>query len=219
MGQPDGNQERSEAEVPKVRTKCHDIFLARQPIRDRERRVVAYELLFRSSAYGTEAHVSDDAVATAGVVARAFHDIGLCTVVGKSSAFVNLNAESLMSGMIETLPKNQVVLEVLETVDIDEQIVRRCRALKEKGYRLALDDFFRYSEAYDPLLEIADIVKIDVLQLDPASLSELVKRLKLWPAKLLAEKVDTRERVRQCLALGFDLFQGFFFDRPVVLAA
>lgn len=202
-----------------MRTNSSDAFLGRQPILDRTGNVVAYELLFRSSAEQTEAHISDDALATAHVVNHAFHDIGIHTVVGESKAFVNLDAESLLSGMVEKLPKDQVVLEILETVDIDGQIVRRCEALKAKGYSLALDDFFRFSEAYEPLLEIVDVVKIDVLRLDTASLSKFVQRFNLWPARLLAEKVDTLERARQCLALGFDLFQGFFFGRPVVLVA
>ncbi|MBI2312309.1 MAG: EAL domain-containing protein [Betaproteobacteria bacterium] len=202
-----------------MRTRSSDVFLGRQPIVDRERRVAGYELLFRSSAGAAEARVSDDARATAQVVARAFHDIGIRTVVGNSRAFINLDAESLLSGMVEALPRDQVVLEILETVDIDEHIVRRCRTLKAKGYRLALDDFTRYSEAHEPLLEIIDVVKIDVLQLDDASLSRLVRRLKLWPAALLAEKVDTAQRLRRCLALGFDLYQGFFFGRPAVLGA
>lgn len=196
-----------------------DIFLGRQPILDRQRQVVAYELLYRSSQDQTEACIADDARATACVVTSAFRDIGIRTVVGGSRAFVNLDAEWLLSGRAETLPKDQVVLEILETVDIDDQLVRHCRALKAKGYRLALDDFFRYSESYEPLLEIVDVVKVDVLRLDPASLAKLVQRLKLWPARLLAEKVDTLARARQCLELGFDLFQGFLFGRPVVLSA
>jgi c-di-GMP-related signal transduction protein len=196
-----------------------DVFLGRQPILNRQRHVVAYELLFRSSADQAEARIIDDALATACVVNGAFRKIGIRTVVGESQAFVNLDAEWLLSGEVEKLPKDKVVLEILETVDIDEQIVQRCRALKTIGYRLALDDFVRYSETYEPLLEIVDVVKIDVLRLDPNSLSKLVDRLRLWPARLLAEKVNTVERARQCLALGFDLYQGFFYGRPVVLTA
>jgi c-di-GMP-related signal transduction protein len=202
-----------------MRSQSSDIFLGRQSILDRQRNVVAYELLFRSSPDQTEACVTDDALATACVVTGAFRKVGIRTVVGGSRAFVNLNAEWLLSGRVEMLPKDQVVLEILETVDVDAQLVRRCRALKEKGYRLALDDFFRYGETFEPLLEIVDIVKVDVSRLDTASLSTLVQRLKLWPARLLAEKVDTLEQAGQCFALGFDFYQGFFYGRPVVLTA
>lgn len=201
-----------------MHTRTLEIFLGRQPILDRKRKVVAYELLFRSSRDEREAHVTDDALATARVVTRAFHDFGIYTVVGKAMAFVNLDAESLLSAMIETLPRDRVVLELLETIEIDRHIVRRCRELKAKGYRLALDDFTRYDESYEPLLDIVDIVKVDMLALDARSLAELVHLLKPWHRRLLAEKVESLRRARQCLALGFEFFQGFFFSRPAILA-
>jgi c-di-GMP-related signal transduction protein len=110
------------------------------------------------------------------------------------------------------------VLELLETIEIDTRVIARCRELKAHGFKLALDDFFHYSEAYDAVLDLIDIVKIDTQRLDHDSLSDLVSRLRLWPARLLAEKVQTLERARLCLALGFELFQGFFFGRPTLLA-
>ncbi len=202
-----------------MRMPLPDVFIGRQPILDRERHVVAYELLFRSSKNEDDAHVTDDTLATAQVVTRVFYDLGIHAVVGKSMAFVNLDAASLMSTMIETLPRDRVVLELLETIDIDRQVVRRCRKLKAMGYRLALDDFFHYEKSYEPLLDVVDIVKVDMLLLDPESLSDLVRLLKPWQRHLLAEKVECLQRARQCLALGFEFFQGFFFGRPAILAA
>lgn len=201
-----------------MQTRDSGVFLGRQPILDGRLRVIAYELLFRGSGDLAEARVCDDAVATRRVVSRAFRDIGIRTVVGQAAAFVNVDAESLLDSMIETLPREQVVLELLETVEISDQLIERCRVLTARGYRIALDDFCSYSDAYDPLLDIADIVKIDVLQLDPDALMKLVRKLKLWPTRLLAEKVETMERARECVRLGFDLFQGFLFGRPELLA-
>lgn len=198
-------------------TQGSELFLGRQPIVDRLRKVVAYELLYRDGDCRC-AHVTQDAVATAQVVSCAFARIGVCTVLGPCSGFVNVDAEMLYSRRIEELPAHQVVLELLETVDIDDDVIKRCRQLKRRGYRIALDDFVSWSDRYAPLLEIADIVKIDVPQLDSATLADLVRRLRLYPGKLLAEKVETRERVRECMALGFDLFQGFAFARPALLA-
>lgn len=195
-----------------------DVFLARQPILDRQRRVVAYELLFRDDESG-EARIRDDARATAQVIARTFKQLGLHSVIGGSTGFVNVDAEMLMSRRVEQLPRERVVLELLETVRIDCAIVERCAELKHLGYRLALDDICAVEPRHEPLLEIVDVVKIDVLQLDPSALERLVRRLRLHPAKLLAEKVDTLERARHCVALGFDLFQGYFFARPALLSA
>lgn len=96
-----------------------NIFLGRQPILDRVGRVVAYELLFRAAADQTEADIDDNALATASVVTRAFRQIGIQTVVGACQAFVNVDAETLLGGMVETLPQRQVVLEILESVEVE----------------------------------------------------------------------------------------------------
>lgn len=194
----------------------NEFFLARQAILDRQRNLVAYELLYRGAGK-TPAGVSDDALATARLVQHAFSDIGVATVLGKCRGFINVDAELLLSQRIEALPNAHVVIELLETIEIDDRIVRRCRELKGKGYRLALDDFCAYGAQYEALLDLVDIVKVDVLQLDQPALAALVRRLKLHRPRLLAEKVDSLERARQCFALGFDLFQGFFFAKPAVL--
>lgn len=193
-----------------------EVFLGRQPIFDRRLHVVAYELLFRAGRLDA-AMVDDDSAATAQVIRQAFHQAGIRTVVGDCVAFINVDGPTLFSRAIEALPRERVVIELLETIAIDDDIVRRCRELKARGYRLALDDFVGYGEEYEPLLDIVDIVKIDVLQLSPLHLSQLVHRLRLWPPRLLAEKVETRQRARDCKALGFSLFQGFYFARPAML--
>jgi EAL and modified HD-GYP domain-containing signal transduction protein len=194
-----------------------EVFVARQPVLDRERNLIAYELLFRGSGDAGEARVTDDVQATT-MVARALRNLGVRTVVGGAKAFINVDAASLMSGLIETLPADRVVIELLETISVDRSIVRRCRDLKAKGYRLALDDFTRYGREYEPLLDLVDIVKVDVLSLDQAALSELVGLLKPWRRTLLAEKVESLQHATDCLRMGFQLFQGFYFGRPTLLA-
>lgn len=195
-----------------------DVYLARQPIRDRWNRVLAYELLFRDDDIRA-AQVRDDALATAQVIRQVFRRIGLPSVVGGAAAFVNVDAEMLFDRRIEQLPRQQVVLELLETVRVDRAIVERCAELKQLGYRIALDDVCAIGPELEPLLALADVVKIDILQLDPAALAELVARLRLHPVKLLAEKVDSLQRARQCSALGFDFFQGYLFGRPALVGA
>jgi EAL and modified HD-GYP domain-containing signal transduction protein len=194
-----------------------DIYLGRQPILDREQRVVAYELLFRAGDT-TSAQVTDDLQATASVIQHAFGEMGVQAVLGSQLGFINVSTELLLSDLVELLPKQQVVLELLETVAATEAVIERCRALKQQGFRLALDDFV-YDDSFRPLLELADIVKVDLLQHTPDTLGELVTRLKAWPVALLAEKVDSAEQADHCRALGFELFQGYYFARPSVLAA
>lgn len=195
----------------------NDIFLGRQPILDRDQRVVAYELLFRAGNT-PDVTVTDDMQATASVINHAFSVMGVQTVLGEQLGFINVSADMLLSDMVELLPKTQVVLELLETIDIDDAVIERCRTLKQQGFTLALDDFV-FDERYRPLLGLVDIIKVDLLLHSRDELRSAVSLIKQWPVKLLAEKVDSAEQAAYCHALGFDLFQGYYFARPSVLSA
>jgi EAL and modified HD-GYP domain-containing signal transduction protein len=162
--------------------------------------------------------VTDDMQATASVIHHAFSEMGVQTVLGTQLGYINVSADMLLSDMVELLPKDQVVLELLETIQIDDAIVERCRALKLQGFTLALDDFV-YDDRYLPLLALVDIIKVDLLLHTPDELRDVVTQLKRWPVKLLAEKVDSAEQANYCHALGFDFFQGYYFARPSVLTA
>lgn len=187
---------------------------ARQPIVDRDRQVVAYELLYRSREPGDAAAVDDDVLATRSVIADSQQRFGLRRVVGATRAFINMNAESLDERATAALPASQVVLEILETVAVTGALIDRCRYLKAQGFRLALDDFTQYDERYRPLLDLVDIVKVDVPLVAPDQLATLVECLRRHPAQLLAEKIDCANCAMTCLNLGFDFFQGYFFGRP-----
>jgi EAL and modified HD-GYP domain-containing signal transduction protein len=194
-----------------------DIFIARQPIVDRNESLVAFELLFRS-AHSATAGVIDDVHATAQVIVNAFGEMGIADVLGAHKGFINLDAEFLHSDLIELLPKQQVMLELLETITIDAAIIARCHELKAKGFSLALDDVVELNDEIKPLLDVVEVVKLDLTLIDPARLPALVKELKRYPVKLLAEKVEDREQARRCMEMGFDLFQGYHFARPEMLS-
>jgi EAL and modified HD-GYP domain-containing signal transduction protein len=194
-----------------------DIFIARQPIVDRKENLVAFELLFRSAHSSTESGVLDDTHATAQVLVNAFGEMGIADVLGAHRGFINLNAEILHSDLIELLPKQQVMLELLETITIDAAIIARCHELKAKGFSLALDDVVELTDDIKPLLSIVEVVKLDLMLIDPARLPVLLKELKRYPVKLLAEKVEDHEHAKRYMEMGFDLFQGYHFARPEML--
>jgi EAL and modified HD-GYP domain-containing signal transduction protein len=193
-----------------------ELFLGRQPIFDRSLQVYAYELLFRSEN-GHYARVHDDHDASATVIHHVFNKLGVNRVLGDYRGFINLNASLLKSPVIEHLPPERVVLEILETVPVDAGMVARCRALKEQGFVLALDDFTGHEAAFEPLLPLIDIVKVDLQHVGPERLPITTERLRRWPAMLLAEKVHHREQARQCMDLGYDLFQGYYLGKPHLL--
>lgn len=199
-------------------TQTGNVQVWSQPIRDRQCRLAAFELLHREAG-ASAAQVSDDALATCEVIQRVFGAGEAGKRLAAMPAFVNVDAEMLLSPRIEALPRELVMLELLETVVVDEQIIDRCRALKELGYHLALDDFCELRPELMPLLELVDLIKVDVSLVDDASLDELVERLRRFPLlQLLAEKVDSRQCALRCQALSFDYFQGYYFDLPAPAA-
>jgi c-di-GMP-related signal transduction protein len=193
-----------------------EIFLARQPIVDRNEDLVAFELLFRS-ANRSDAGVIDDTHATSQVIVNAFGEMGIAEVLGTNKGFVNVDAMFLHSDLVQLLPKKNVVIELLETVKIDAALISRCSELKAEGYSIALDDVVEFNDEIKSLLRIIDIVKLDLMAINPVQLPALVKELKRYPVKLLAEKVEDKEQARSCMGMGFDLFQGYHFARPEIL--
>ncbi|MDB5919664.1 MAG: hypothetical protein JWR40_3898 [Massilia sp.] len=193
-----------------------DFFLARQPILGRDQHLVAFELLFRTAG-SNEANVTDDAAATAAVISHA-SQLGMEQVVGAQLAFVNVNAVALMSDYVRFLPADKVILEILETVKATPELLARVAELKSLGFKFALDDVVAESDDVRALLDLVDVIKIDVKGVAPARLPALTQSLRRQNKKLLAEKVETVEEFRQCLELGFEYFQGFYFARPAILS-
>jgi EAL and modified HD-GYP domain-containing signal transduction protein len=179
--------------------------------------VLGYELLFRDNEID-QATFSDGDQATAEVILNTFMDIGLEEVVGQSQAFINFGRNLIMASYCESLPRNRVVFELLETVEPDEALVKRLAHLKSRGYRIALDDFV-CRNPNPQLLEAVHYVKLDLLASDLEKIKEAVATLRRFPVELVAEKVETREQFQMCRELGFDYFQGYFFCRPELVAS
>ena len=193
------------------------LFLGRQPILDREQRLHAYELLFRSGSRNF-AEVTDGVQATATVIANAFSELGIEAALGSHRGFINVDDAFLFSDMLELLPRHAVVLEILETVPPTPAVVERCAALKAAGFTLALDDVIQLEPEFADLLALVEIVKVDIQPLSRVQLMQLVMKLKPLGKQLLAEKVDSREQMEQCQKLGFSLFQGYYFAKPTIIA-
>ncbi|VAW80116.1 Predicted signal transduction protein [hydrothermal vent metagenome] len=193
----------------------NEIFVGRQPIYDRKQGVYAYELLFRSTHINA-ADITDGDRATSDVIVNTFMEIGLDNIVGDKLAFINLTRSFFVDEMTISLPKDRVVLELLEDIEADEDVVAGVTRLIEQGYSIALDDFI-YHESLQPLVELADIIKIDVMALSQDEIRDHVEQLRQHPLRLLAEKVETRDDYDFCMGLGFDYFQGYFFAQPKII--
>lgn len=194
-----------------------DVFIARQPIFDRDMNVHGYELLYRSGHHAT-ANVIDGTHATSQVIINAFVEIGLATITDGRIAYINLTREYLIGELPLPFEPDNVVLEILEDIKVDAQLIEGLKALTAQGYLIALDDY-TFTEDRKPLLSIVDIVKVDIMGLDAEKLRAHTPLLKQSGVKILAEKVETQEDLEICMHLGFDLFQGYFFSKPKVLSS
>jgi c-di-GMP-related signal transduction protein len=192
-------------------------FVARQPIFDDRDRVVAYELLFRSGLENYFHHDTHHDTATSQVISEGAF-LGLESLAQGKLAFLNFSRAPLVNDMAFVLPRDRVVIEVLETVEPDRHVVAACERLKAAGYRIALDDF-PAEQTDHPLLPLADFVKVDFLATPPATRRELSERLSARGIRMLAEKLETRESKDEAIDAGYRLFQGYFFSRPIVVSA
>jgi len=188
-------------------------YVARQPILDLRSEVHAYELLFRSGPESTFRGDGDFATRTMLDNSVIF---GLEKLTAGLLAFVNCTMESLTERLVEVLPPSMTVLEILETLEPTPELIAACCKLKATGYRIALDDFI-WKPKFEPLVELADYIKVDFLQTDATGRQELFRRLSGSTAVLVAEKVETQEEYKQACAEGFTLFQGYYFCRPLLL--
>jgi len=194
-----------------------DFFLARQPILGRDQHLVAFELLFRAAGEHEDARLTDGAAATAAVISHA-SQLGLEQVVGEQLAFINVDADVLMSDFVRFLPPRKVILEILETVKPTEPLLARVAELKELGFKFALDDVIEHTGEVDKLLGLVDVIKIDLKGVERDALPALAASLRAANKKLLAEKVETVGEFNLCMELGFEYFQGYYFARPVILS-
>lgn len=191
------------------------VCMARQPIVDVNGKVVAYELLHRETATDEACHV-DGERATAQVLTDAILAWGIPTVSNGLPLFVNFTPRLLVDEAATLLPAPSVVLELTEDMPANENTIAACRRLQAQGYAIALDDFVEDSVA-ERFLPFATYVKVDVLSTPAHRLGPIAMRLRPRGIKLVAEKVETQETAQKAAALGYELFQGYFFARPTTI--
>ncbi len=191
-------------------------YAARQPILDREKNLIGYELLFRDSLDNVFPNI-DENEATSKLIEGSQFSFGLEDMTGNKPAFINFTLQTLQKDYPSILGKEQVVVEILETVQPGKRLLAIVKDLKEQGYTLALDDYI-HAPVWRHFYPFIDIIKIDWLETDIELIKQIIEDTKDFPQiKFLAEKVETHEQFQQALELGFSYFQGFFFAKPEVV--
>ncbi|GAU76839.1 EAL and HDOD domain-containing protein [Fusibacter sp. 3D3] len=191
------------------------MFIARQPIFNNKLDVYGYELLFRKSDKSLKFDGLSSLAATAGVVGG-LYELGFSQIIDNKRAFVNFDADFLMRDISELIEPNKLIIEVLEDVLVDELLIERIKMLKAMGYKIALDDFVENYDVY-PLVPYADIIKFDLMLTPLETIGPAVYKALMSKKILLAEKVETEAIFLKAKEMGFHLFQGFFFSKPMII--
>ena len=194
-----------------------DVFVARQPILDTASAVYAYELLFRSGPENFFSHGDADE-ASRRVMENAFHAFGLDALSSGKRLFINLTREVLLEDVLALFPPALVVAEVLETVEPDAAVLAAIRALRARGHLIALDDFV-FHPGWEPLVALADVIKVDFRLTQGDARAALVRSFGRPGLRFLAEKVETRAEFEEARAAGYSLFQGYYFAKPQMVEA
>ena len=193
-----------------------DIYVARQPIFDIKKCIFGYELLFRADMANFFPEIQGDS-ATSKLLSNSFFNIGIEKIAGSNLAFINFTQELLLQQLPLMFSQDRLVVEILEDVEPGKNVIEACQEIALNGYIIVLDDFF-YKPSMEPLIDVADIIKIDVKATPLEEVGDLVKKMTKRGVDLLAEKVETHDEFKKALDMGFRYFQGFFFSKPEVLA-
>jgi EAL and modified HD-GYP domain-containing signal transduction protein len=188
-------------------------YAARQPILNRDKTLIGYELLFRDGVDNVFPNIDGDE-ATSRLIEGSQFNFGLEDLTDDKPAYINFTLETLQKGYPTLLGKDQIVVEILETIQPGKRLLAIVKDLKEKGYTLALDDYI-HQPVWRHFYPYIDIIKIDFLSCKLETINQIIEEIKPFPQiKLLAEKVETYEKYQLALDLGFSYFQGFFFSKP-----
>jgi len=193
------------------------VYVARQPIFKKNKKLYGYELLFRGGMENTFPDIDGD-TATSKLLSNSFFNIGIDRLTGGKVAFINFTQELLIRKIPMMFPIENIMVEILEDVRPDEEVVNACLDISKAGYAIALDDFV-FKNELKPLIELAHIIKIDFMLSPIEEIRQLLNTLKGYKIKLLAEKIETYDEFEKAISMGFTYFQGYFFSKPEILSA
>jgi EAL and modified HD-GYP domain-containing signal transduction protein len=193
-----------------------DVFVARQPILTSNSQVVGYELLYRS-AVDPHLVARNPQAATGHVLATAFFAIGLDELVGSTKAWINFPKDWLIEGVIGALPADRVVIEILQSVEVDDQLVETIGSLKSAGFAVALDGLIP-NDRREPIIDLVDYAKVDVTTVDEQAWPALVARIKAGGTQPLALRVEDWLDLERAAGAGFELFQGYYLTKPNLMS-
>ncbi|AIW13601.1 HDOD domain-containing protein [Vibrio tubiashii] len=189
-------------------------YIARQPILNRDKQTVGYELLFRDGPQNTFPEI-DPEHATSRLLSDHFLSTHYETL-GDKLGFVNFPYQSLLNKVPTLFPADNLVVEILEDCPPTKELLDVVKEMAAAGYKIALDDFIP-SKEWRAFLPYISIIKFDIRLVPIEKARNFILRLAGTNIKFLAEKVETYEEFEQSKQAGFEYFQGYFFSKPEMI--
>ena len=187
--------------------------IARQAIFDKEKNVTGYELLYRDGRSGNRAVIVDSSAATQGVLSDAVTIFGLRNLTNTLPAYVNFTRELILNKFALLVDAADIVIEVDDSVMVDDDLVNRLEELKKAGYTLAIDHYGGGGFIEEELALFSQL-KVDFQALSRDQCQEIAEQLKGRRQRLIATKIETEAEYIAAREMGYAGFQGYYFSKP-----
>lgn len=193
-------------------TSQHSI-IGRQPIVNGQQDIIGYEFFFSNNGDRSHAPFVEDIQTCAKILTTTIDEMQESWLLGQQLAFINVDNVMLNSEFLELMPAEKTVLEIVHTVEVTQEVLTRCRELKDNKFKIALDNPQQYPQL-EPLIAYADYIKLDMREVDLAQAAQWLKKYQTGNCKLIAEKVEQNAQFSSLLELGYQQFQGYFYAKP-----
>lgn len=170
-------------------------------------------------------------------VCRTLHVLNFRQIYAENGLlFLNVHPQLLLSvnahGKVferilhaNSVPTDRVVIEIQESmVDHDKQLAEAVENYRERGYRIAIDDFGRKHSNLDRLWKLSpEFVKLDLSIIQEAErnprvrliLPRLIDIVRDLGAQPVIEGIETQTQLDMAIEAGSTLLQGYFLGKPV----
>ncbi len=194
-----------------------NVFVARQPVFKIDKTIFGYEILFRKGFENTFPDIDGD-IATSTVLSNTFFSFDIKEILGNKPGFINFTKKMILQKNPLLFSPEHIIVEILEDIEPDRSVIDAVKAIKKKGFTIVLDDFI-YHKKFKPMMDLCSIIKFDIIATPLNTLGDIVFNIKQdYDITFLAEKVETYDEFEQAKAIGFSLFQGYFFSKPEILS-
>ena len=193
-----------------------DTFIARQAILDINLKTIGYELLFRDSLENVFRESSPEK-ATSRVILQN-HILGnLVDVCCGKLAFINFDEFTLLQNSPLLFNPQDIVVEIIETINISDELIFNVSQLHKKGYKIALDDY-DFTSKWDVFFPYISIIKVDIEQVSYLQIERLKEQLLSTKShvKIVAERIENNDQFQKFKLINVDYYQGYFFHKPEI---